>query len=133
MPKRGVILTALALLFALAALTDILKPFHLEGPTTGLVFFGRRLAGTPNAIFGPILGIILLIYAAGIWRMRGYAIYLGYLYAIYVSINLFLFVRLNPSPGTANDMIFGLVYTALALILTWGTAFLLSRRRAELA
>ena len=33
--KRSAVLTVLAVLFALAALEDLLKPFRLEGPTTG--------------------------------------------------------------------------------------------------
>jgi len=130
--SRGTTLTVLAILFALLAITDILKPFHLEGPTTGLVFFGKRLAGTPDAILGPLLGIILLIYAAGIWRMRRYALGLGYAYAIYVAINLVLFSVRNPPPASQSERIFGIVYVILALAFTWGTAILLARRKAEL-
>jgi hypothetical protein len=130
--RRDGALTTLAILFAILALTDILKPLHLEGPTTGLVFFGKRLSGTPDAILGPILGIILLIYAAGIWRMRRYAMYLGFAYAIYVTINLALYSARNPAPPSQGDMIFGIVYIVLALAFSWGTAILLSRRKAEL-
>jgi hypothetical protein len=127
--RRGTALTVLAILFAILALSDILKPLHLEGPTTGLVFFGKRLSGAPNAILGPILGIVLLIYAAGIWRMSRYALYLGYAYAIYVTINLILFSARNPPPASQSDMIFGIVYIVFALALSWGTAVLLSRRQ----
>jgi len=130
--RRGGGLTTLAILFAILALTDILKPFHLEGPTTGLVFFGERLSGMPDAILGPLLGIILLIYAAGIWRMRRYAMYLGYLYASYVTLNLALFSIRNPPPASQSEMIFGIVYIILALALSWGTAILLTRRRVDL-
>jgi hypothetical protein len=131
--RRGIALTVLAILFAILAISDILKPLHLEGPTTGLVFFGRRLSGTPNAILGPILGIFLLAYAAGIWRMRGYALALGYAYAIYVTINLVLFSARNPPPASQGEMIFGIVYIVGALALSWGTAVLLGRRKADLA
>ena len=102
--SRGATLTILAILFALVAITDILKPLHLEGPTTGLVFFGKRLAGTPDAILGPLLGIILLIYAAGIWRMRRYALGFGFAYAIYVTINLALFQMRNPPPASQAEI-----------------------------
>ncbi len=131
--RRGTVLTTLAVLFAILALTDILKPLHLEGPTTGLVFFGKRLSGTPDAILGPLLGIILLIYAAEIWRMRRYALYLGFAYAIYVTINLALFSARNPPPATQGEMIFGIVYIIVALALSWGTAILLKRRKADLS
>jgi hypothetical protein len=130
--KRSSGLTILAILFAILAVSDILKPFHLEGPTTGLVFFGKRLSGTPDAVLGPVLGIFLLIYAAGIWRMRRYAISLGYAYAIYVTINLVLFSARNPPPSSRGEMIFGIVYIVLALVLSWGTAVLLSRRKGDL-
>jgi hypothetical protein len=130
--RRGGGLTTLAILFAILALTDILKPFHLEGPTTGLVFFGKRLSGTPDAILAPILGIVLLTYAAGIWRMRRYALYFGYAYAIYVTINLALFSARNPPPASQSEMIFGIVYIILALAFSWSTAILLSRRKVDL-
>jgi len=130
--RRGGRLTTLAILFAILALTDILKPLHLEGPTTGLVFFGKRLSGTPDAILGPMLGIILLTYAAGIWRMRRYAMYLGYAYAIYVTINLVLFSARNPPPASQSEMIFDIVYIILALAFSWGAAMLLNRHKVDL-
>jgi len=130
--RRGGFLTTMAILFVILAITDILKPFHLEGATTGLVFFGKRLSGTPDAILGPVLGIILLTYAAGIWGMRRYAMYLGFAYAIYVTINLVLFTATNPPPPSRVEMIFGIVYSILALLFSWGTAIVLSRRKSEL-
>ena len=130
--RRSGVLTILAILFAILAATDILKPFHLEGPTTGLVFFGKRLSGSADAILGPILGIILLIYAAGIWLMRRYAPYLGYAYAIYVTVNLALFSVRNPPPASRGEMVFGLFYIIFALAFSWGTAVLLSRHKGEL-
>ena len=67
--RRGGFLTTMVVLFVVLAIEDILKPLHLEGPTTGLVFFGRRLSGVPDAVLGPLVGIFLVVYAAGIWRM----------------------------------------------------------------
>jgi hypothetical protein len=129
---RSGALTILAILFAILAMSDIFKPLHLEGPTTGLVFFGRRLSGTRNAVLGPILGIFLLAYAAGIWRMRRYAMYLGSAYAIYVTVNLVLFSARNPPPASRSEMIFGIVYIVFALGFSWGTAILLSRCKGDL-
>jgi tryptophan-rich sensory protein len=131
--KRGGLLTTIAILFAILAISDIMKPFKLEGPTTGLVFFGTRQTGTANAVLGPLLGLILLIYAAGIWRMRGYAMVLGWIYAAYVIVNLVLFTQLNPPAQTQGEMIFGVVYMILAITITVGTAIVLTRRRSELA
>jgi tryptophan-rich sensory protein len=131
--KRGTLLTTIAILFAILAITDILKPLKLEGPTTGLVFFGTRQTGTANMVLGPLMGLILLFYAAGIWRMRRYAVLLGWLYAVYVITNLVLYTRLNPPAKSSGEMIFGVVYMILAITITVGTAIILTRRRAELA
>jgi hypothetical protein len=131
--RRGGFLTTMAILLVLLAITDILKPFHLEGATTGLVFFGRRLSGVPDAILGPLLGIFLLIYAAGIWRMRRYAVYLGFAYAIYVTINIVLFTATNPMPTGRPDQIFGIVYSILAITFSWATAIVLNRHKSDLA
>jgi hypothetical protein len=130
--KRGIALTVFAVLFVLLAIEDILKPFKLEGPQTGLVFFGHRLAGTADAIMGPLFGILLLIYAAGIWRMRRYALYIAFGYAIYVILNLALATVYNPPPATHGEFIFDLAYTVLAVVLTWAVAFLLRAKRTEL-
>ncbi len=130
--KRGALLTTIAILFAVLAVTDILKPLKLEGPTTGLVFFGIRQSGTANLILGPMMGLILLFYAAGIWRMRRYAMMLGWLYAAYVIVNLVRYTQLNPPAKNSGEMIFGIVYMILAITITVGTAIILTRRRTEL-
>src|SRR2546426_4000732 len=103
--RRGRLFTILAILFALVAVEDLLKPLGLEGPQTGLVFLGMRQTGLANAILGPLLGMILLVYAMGIWRMRRYAIGLAWAYAAYVILNLALFSIRNPPPENSGDMI----------------------------
>src|SRR6202011_5974973 len=123
----GALLTTIAILFAILAVTDILKPLKLEGPTTGLVFFGTRQTGQNNLILGPLMGAILIFYAAGIWRMRRYAMIVGWLYAFYVIANLVLYTQLNPPAKTQGEMIFGVVYMILAITITVGTAIILTR------
>ena len=86
----------------------------------------------PDAIVGPLLGIFLLIYAAGIWRMLRYAMYLGFAYAIYVTINIVLFTVSNPMPTDRPDQIFGIVYSILAIVFSWATAIVLNRHGADL-
>ena len=56
--SRGAALTIFALLFALLAISDFLKPFHLD-PSAGFVFLGTKLTGSANAIMGPLFGIVL--------------------------------------------------------------------------
>ncbi len=130
--KRTGFLTTIAILLVILAITDFLKPFKLEGPTTGLVFLGVRQSGVANAILGPLLGLVLVTYAAGIWRMRKYAMTLGWIYAGYVILYLVLYTHRNPTPQDPHEQIFGIVYSIIAVTLTVGTAYVLTRHRTEL-
>ena len=130
--ERGRMFTALALLLALVAIEDLLKPLKLEGPQTGIVFFGTRQSGLANAVLGPLLGIVLLVYAMGVWTMKRYVIGIAWSYAAYVILNLALFTMKNPSPG-AGEMIFATVYALGAISITLGAAVALTRRRTTLS
>jgi hypothetical protein len=79
--KRGPVLTTLAALIALLAFSNISKP--LSGGRAGFVFLGTKTAGAANAILGPAFGIFLLIYAAGIWRQKRWAVPMAWVYAAY--------------------------------------------------
>src|SRR5579871_2984502 len=100
-PKRGAMLTIAAILFALLALSDFLKPLT-EDDKTGLVLLGVRLHGVADAILAPLLGLILVVYAIGIWRMRRYAMPLGWAYAAFVLMNMILFRIYNPPQNQSN-------------------------------
>jgi hypothetical protein len=50
--SRGPVLTTFAVLFAILAISNFLKPFHLD-PNAGFVFFGMKTHGVANAILGP--------------------------------------------------------------------------------
>src|SRR6516164_7045385 len=103
---RGPILTVLAILFALLAVSNFSKP--LSGGRAGFVFLGTKTAGLANAILGPAFGVFLLIYAAGIWRRKRWAVPMSWAYAAYVPINLTLFTIKTPERW--QSPIFGLVY-----------------------
>ncbi len=79
--SRGVTLTIFAVLFALLAISNFLKPLHLE-PNEGFVFLGTKLTGAANAVMGPLFGIILLVYAYGIWAMRKFALQVAYIFLL---------------------------------------------------
>ncbi|HJW69763.1 MAG TPA: hypothetical protein VJ829_10435 [Candidatus Binatia bacterium] len=132
MRERGPFLTTAAVLFALLGISNLLKPLQIGGQQTGFVFFGQRLAGTANTILGPLFGIALLAYAVGIWWMRRWVLPLGWGYAGYVLVNLFLFTVRNPEASDPRHRVFGLVYTAVALGVSWGAALILRRRADEL-
>lgn len=129
--NRGPVLSTFAILFALLAVSNLLKPV-LADNQTGFVFFGQRLTGTANAIAGPLFGIYLLVYALGIWRMKRFAIPMGHAYALYVVLNLILYVAYNPRPPGARYVIFMIVYTLVAIGVSVGAAVLLTKRKSEL-
>lgn len=128
----GRALRVFAVLFALLAVSNLLKPLRLFGEQTGFVLFGHRLSGTPNAIAGPLFGVYLLVYAAGIWGVRRYALPMAYAYAAYVVVNLVLFTAVEPKPQDVGLRIFGLVYAVVAIGVSGGAAYLLTRHKAAL-
>jgi hypothetical protein len=134
---RGTLQTVLAVLFALMAVANLSKALQTDTTETrffvsGFVFFGNRLSGMPNTILATTFAILLVVYAAGIWRMRRYALYLAYGYAVYVTINIISFLALNPFPETTGGAVFSVVYMLGALTFTWGSAILLTRLRTQL-
>ena len=130
-PDRGPLLTVLAVLFGLLAVSDLAKPIAATlggGLRPGFVLFGHRLSGTANAVVGPLFGLYLLVYAAGIWRMRRWALPIGVVYAIYVIVNLTLFTFRDPEP-MHEGVLFGVIYAVVAVGVSWGAVWLLSQRR----
>jgi hypothetical protein len=132
-PPRDTRLTVFAVLFGLLAISNLLKPFPLTSDS-GFVFFGHRLSGTANTIIGPLFGLFLAFYAAGIWWMRRYALPMAWAYATYVLINLVLFNFYGPKPEGAGlgYAIFGLVYAVVALGVSFGAVAALRQRAAAL-
>jgi hypothetical protein len=130
--RRGRLLTTFAVLFGLLAISNFLKPLQI-GAQTGFVLFGERLSGTPNTIAGPLFGLFLAAYALAIWRMRRAALPMSWLYATYVLLNLVLYTVRTPQPSGVGHLLFGLVYSAVALGVSVGAAVALTRRRHALA
>jgi hypothetical protein len=131
--NRGTALTVFAVLFGILAISNFLKPLQFD-EQTGFVLFGRRLSGFANTIFGPLFGLYLALYAAGIWRMRRYALTMAWIYVAYVVVNLILFNFYGPKPEGAGVgyAIFGLVYATVAVGVSLWSALTLRQRQAEL-
>ncbi|TME76701.1 MAG: hypothetical protein E6I48_04075 [Chloroflexi bacterium] len=130
-PDRGPLLTTLALLFGLLAVSDLAKPLEASlggGLRPGFVLFGHRLSGPANAVVGPLFGLYLLVYAAGIWRVRRWALPMGVVYAAYVIVNLILFTLRDPEP-MREGVLFGAIYALVAIGVSWGAVWLLSQQR----
>jgi hypothetical protein len=118
-------LRVLAVLFGLLAISNLSKPLGTTAEQ-GFVFFGRRLEGTPNLIAGWSFAVFLGVYALALWRERTEALPMGIAYAGYVAANLFLF-QLRMPPVEGNAMIFGIVYTIVAIGTSWGAVVLMLR------
>jgi hypothetical protein len=129
--SRGLVLTTFAVLFAILALSNFSKPFHLD-PNAGFVFFGVKTHGIANAVLGPVFGLMLIVYAVGIWRMRRWVLPIAFAYAAYVILNLLLYSIRNAGSRNQPPGAFMLVYMAIAIGVSAGSAILLYRRRSEL-
>ncbi len=132
--SRGIILTIFALLFALMAVSNFGKPFS-DHPGVGFVFLGTRLSGLPNMIVAPIFGIILAVYAYGILAMRKFALPIGIFYAVYVIINMPLFILKYHGSAVMQEHSWAYLipYPFVAIGVSSGAAVLLLRRKADLA
>jgi len=77
----------IAVLIALRALTNLGKPFAAG---SGFVVVGRLLHGIASTIVAPIFGVVMLVYAYGLWLARPYALPLGVAYAVWATVNVVL-------------------------------------------
>ena len=128
--NRGVLLTIFAIGFALMAISNFSKPFKMS-PNVGFVFFGYKLTGIGNTIVGPIFGIILAVYAYGIWTLRRFALPLAHFYATYVILNLLMFTIRNHSE--MPPLLGWIAYIIVAVGFSLGAALILTQRKSELA
>jgi hypothetical protein len=129
--SRGAALTIFALLFVLLAISDFAKPFSHDA-NTGFVFLGHKLAGRANAVMGPLFGLLLVVYAYGIWTMRRWALPAAYIFTGWVVVNMVLFI-LNNRGEPQPSAVFAIGTIVIGVGIPLATALILSRRSAELA
>ncbi len=131
--SRGVFLTIMAVLLIVLATSDFTKALqYTNNPAVGgLVVFGHKFEGVGNnLVLGPLFGIVLLIYAFGIWRLRAWVLPLSIVYAFYVPYNLVLFWFIHVSGPRSIRFI--VMYLAIALTGSVGTAIYLAYHRERL-
>jgi F0F1-type ATP synthase membrane subunit a len=126
--KRGTLLTIFAVLFVLLGISNLSKP--LSHGRAGFVFLGTKTSGAANAILGPAFGVFLLVYAYGIWRQKKRALPMAWAYAVWVPLNMMLFTMKTPHQW--QSPFFAAFYMAVAIGVSWGSALILTRRRALL-
>jgi len=132
--SRDRVLTVLAVLMALLAVSNLTKPVsQLLAPQTnaGFVFFGHRMHGLANAVLGPLFGVVLATYAYGVWTMRRWVVPLAFAYAAYVIVNLIGFA-IHPPPGDDTPALGLLAYALVAIGVSSGGGIYLQRRRESL-
>ncbi len=122
------LLRSFALLFALMALSNVLKPFAYT-ETTGFVLLGQRLAGTPNVIAALAFSAFLSTYAWAIWTEKKFAVTMGTTYAAYVIVNLVMWNFRKPE-GADMPMLFVIPYLISAIGVSSGAAVVL-RKHAD--
>jgi hypothetical protein len=125
------LLRVCGVLFCALAVSNFLKPFEWDAHQ-GFVFFGMRQHGTANLILGPLAGLFLAVYGAGVLRRRAYALPMGRIYAGYVILNLILFTFRMSDEALAKP-IFGIVYVLIAVGVSSGAVVLLRRQQAALS
>lgn len=124
--------TVLAILFTVLAVSNLLKPLQILGDQTGFVLLGRRLSGTANAVAGPLCGLYLLLYAAGVWWRKRFALPMAHAYATYVVLNILLFSAYNERPPGVGYLLFGVVYSAIAIGVSCWAAIFITKHKSVL-
>lgn len=117
-------------LFCLLAVSNFLKPLEFDAHT-GFVFLGQRQHGVPNLVLGPLAGLFLALYGAGVLRLKRYALPMSRVYAAWVVLNLVLFTIRMSDEALARP-IFGIVYAIVAIGVSSGCARLLARNQSLL-
>jgi hypothetical protein len=125
--------TVFAVLFGILAVSNLLKPFRFGGDQTGFVLLGERLSGAANTIAGLVFGLFLALYAFGIWQRKRFALPMGHAYATYVILNLILFQVKNVIPPGIGYVMFGIVYSLVAVGVSLGAAIFLTKNKALLS
>ena len=127
--SRGVTLTVFAILFGLLAVSNFLKPV-LHG--ANFVFLGTKMTGAANAILAILFGILIAVYAFGIWTMRKFALTIAYIFFPWVVLNTVLFAMKNKPSGPQPWAGFAIMTIAIGLGVPLASLIILHRRRAEL-
>jgi len=132
-PPLGWFLTTMTVLFVVLALSDFTKALQFaNNPAVGgLVIFGHKFHGVAhNLMLGPLFGVVLLIYAYGIWNLRAWVLPLSIAYAFYVPVNMVMFWSLHQLPPPTVRFI--VMYLFISLTGSVGTAIYLAYHRERL-
>jgi hypothetical protein len=122
-------LRVFAALIAVRALTNLFKPF---GAGNAFVFFGQKLTSPAGMWLAALVGVLMLVYAWGAWSLRRWSLPMAVAYALFVALNIPLFVVFNGMPERGFRVV-GLLFLLIGVGVTSGAAYLLWAHRNELA
>jgi len=111
-------------LIALRALTNLGKPF---APGAGFVILGRLRHGAAATVVAPVFGVLMLLYAFGLWSARPWARPLAVAYAVWATANVVLFPLLEGVPARFAPWMY-VVFAVLGVVVPWLAVWLLGRR-----
>jgi len=115
----------LAALIALRGLTNFAKPFG-----GGFVILGRLMhGGVATTVIAPLVGVVIVIYAYGLWHARAWARPLGIAYAVWATLNVVLFPVIEGVPQQFEPWMY-VVFAVPGIAAPWLAVWLLGRRRA---
>jgi hypothetical protein len=117
-------------LIAVRALTNLFKPFCAGN---AFVFFGYKLTSTAGMWLAVAVGVFMLVYAWGAWQLRRWALPMAVAYALFVALNIPLFVVFNGLPDRPAVHILAPFFLVIGVGVTAGAAYLLWTHRDELA
>jgi hypothetical protein len=114
----------LAVLIALRALTNFAKPFR-----GAFVIFGRLMqGGIATTVVAPLVGVLMLVYAWGLWHGRSWARPLALAYAVWATINVVLFPVIEGVPPQFTAWMYA-VFAVPGIVAPWLAVWLLGQRR----
>ena len=131
---RDRFLTVMAVLLGILAVSNCTKALqYLRDPAhLGIVILGVRFESVrANLILGPLMGVVLAVYAYGLWKRRSWVAPLSITYAFYVPVNLVLFWYRQIGPDVP-PLGFILAYLAVAFTGSIGTALYIAYHRDKL-
>jgi hypothetical protein len=113
----------IAALLALRALTNLAKPF---GSGSGFVIAGELYHGAATTIVAPLVGVMMLVYAYGLWHARSFAWTLGTIYAMFATVNIIRFPLLEGIPAAYPPWTY-IFYAIPGIAIPWLALWLLGK------
>ena len=104
-----------AVLITLRALTNFVKPFR---PGSAFVILGHLRRGLAATVAAPAVGVLMLLYAHGLWHGRPWTLPLAVTYAVWATLNVVLFPIFEGVPPQFAPWMYG-VFAVTGIVVPW--------------